>query len=106
MTMPRCRYPENQMRMASKRFRVAIDSTFTEGLTPSVDFNTSVNRPILAQAHAYRPHLIRPSIPYLYFRTGPNIISIMSYGLRTVRKILAVNQFTRSWSDLETDNRP
>jgi hypothetical protein len=35
-----------------------------------------------------------------------NIISLMSYGLRTVRKILAVNQFTRSRSNLETDNRP
>ena len=37
---------------------------------------------------------------------SPNIISLMSYGLQTVRKILAVNQFTRSRSNLEMDNRP
>jgi hypothetical protein len=31
MSMPRCQYPETQMRLASKGFRAAVDSTFTEG---------------------------------------------------------------------------
>ena len=54
--MPRCRYPKIQMGNVSKSFRVAVDSTFTEGSDPLRRLQkTSVN-PILAQAHAPSPN--------------------------------------------------
>ena len=57
MSMPRCQLLQTQMQTASKGFRVAIDSIFTEGSDCLQRFQKTLINQNLAQAHVPSPNL-------------------------------------------------